>query len=894
MPLTPGSRLGPYEIVAHIGAGGMGEVYRARDAKLNRDVAIKVLLPAVANDPDRLARFSREAQVLASLNHPNIAHIHGLEESAGVTALVMELVEGEDLAQRISRGPIPLDEALPIARQIAEALEAAHDHGIIHRDLKPANIKVRPDGTVKVLDFGLAKAIDPTAASSMTAANSPTLSIHATQAGIILGTAAYMSPEQARGKFVDKRTDIWSFGVVLYEMLTGRTVFAGDTLSDTIALVLTREADWSALPPDTPVGVRRLLRRALERDPRRRLRDIGEARLELDPASVEFREVPATPVRPRSSAAGAMLRIAAASAAGAAIAAAVFVAWPAGSAGGDRPETLQFVITPRDGVPFDDEPAVNPVLSPDGRHILMRGRVRGRVAWFGRSMIDASVREIDALSSVTGAPFWSPDSRSIGFLTRDSVARVSSDGTGLITLASISGKTSVQGSGAWSPSGEIVFVLEGAVVAVSEHGGPLRTVLAAEPSALAFVGTSALPDGKHILVQQGSSFGSAPPRVLLVSLDGSKAPTHLVDGRQPAYAAGWLLAVTDSKRLVAWKLNVAQGRVEDSAIAVVESESFSRNAPGRMFSVSQNGVLAVRRADPDAVQTRVVWVDRAGVEGGSLKLNGHCRNPELSPWGDRVALDCFQSNGQARDVWLYDLARDAASRFTVDSADDADPLWSTDGKTIVFASNRLGTVGVFKKAAGGAGEDTLVLRTPRDMPTMAWSPNGEWIALGVNDIGVFDVAKPDLPRPVLSTPFQELEFQFSPDGRWFSYSSDESGRLEVYVQPWPPTGERWQVSIDGGTDARWRPEGGELYYVSPIRELMAVPIDTTPSFRAGSPVRLFQTRIAGPLGAGHRFPYAVARDGKRFLMYVSDQGAVPPALDIIVNWPARLTTERRP
>ena len=877
----------------------MGEVYRARDTKLNRDVAIKVLLPAVANDPDRLARFSREAQVLASLNHPNIAHIHGLEESGGVTALVMELVEGEDLSQRIKRGAIPIDEALPIARQIAEALEAAHDHGIIHRDLKPANIKVRPDGTVKVLDFGLAKAMEPAGGSGVSMMNSPTLSIHATEAGIILGTAAYMSPEQARGKSVDKRADIWAFGVVLYEMLTGSNPFAGETLSDTIAFVLTREFDWTALPPNTPAGVRRVLARALERDPKRRLRDIGEARVELDGTASEVRD--AVVAQPHRSFASRALRIGAAVAAGAAIASALFLVWVERmSPAGDGATPFRFLITPRDGVSFEDEFSVNYVLSPDGRQILLRGRDRDRgvFAWHVRSLADGSVRQLDSLTGARGSPFWSPDSRSIGFFKNDSLFRVEADNSGLAVLTALGASGVAAGSGgSWSSSGQLLFVRDGAVVAISDRGGASRVVSAAQAAA-PFVGTAALPDGRHVLVQQSAGSGAVAGRVLLVTIDGSAPPKPLVDGVQPMYVApDWLLAVNQS-RLLAWKLNLTDGRVEGDPVtlnAVLVRRNLGNQV--RLFSVSQTGVLAVRPGTVDDVDfTGLEWFDRAGVPGASLKLDRHCRNPELSPTGDRVALECFDPTSQQRDIWLYDLARNVASRFTVNAADDADPLWSPDGRTIVFASNRLETVDVFQKAAGGVSEEQLVLETPGNTPTMSWSPDGHTIALltEAGGLSVFDFLKRAPAVTVLASQFLEIEFQFSPDGHWFSYSSDESGRAEIYVQRWPVSGDKWQVSIDGGTDARWRPDGKELFYLSPTKALMAVPIDLTPTPRIGAPAKLFDTHIAGPLGSGQRFPYAVSRDGKRFLLYVSSRNAPLPAIEVTVNWPAMMASKKTP
>jgi Tol biopolymer transport system component len=546
-------------------------------------------------------------------------------------------------------------------------------------------------------------------------------------------------------------------------------------------------------------------------------------------------------------------------------------------------------------VPIEDDFALNFVLAPDGGQMLVRGRREGGAfAWYLRSMVDGKVRQVDSLNSAVGTPFWSPDSRSIGFLTAASLSRVAPDNTGLTVITRLDRDGASVRGGAWSVNGEIAFVVDGAIVAVSDRGGEPRVVLPRDASA-EYISTSALPDGKHVLAQRGRGF--ADTQVVLVALDGSSA-IHLVDGVQPIYVApGWLLAVSDAARLVAWKFDLAQGRIEGAAQTIHESIGFSRSGIGvRLFSASQTGVLAFRATDgSDVVRTRLVWVDRAGAESASLKLDRHCRNPELSPQGDRVALECYQSGGAPdRDIWIYDLARNAASRLTVDRADDADPLWSADGRTIVFGSNRMGTVDIFKKAAGGAGDDELVLKTAGNTVPNAWSPDGKWIALldfGA-DVIAFEFAKRSAPQPVVASAFQELDLQFSPDGRWFSYSSDESGRPEIYVQPWPANGDRWQVSIDGGTDARWRPDGGELYYLSPARSFMAVPITVTPSFRAGSPARLFQTRIAGPLGNGHRFPYAVAQDGKRFLLYVSDQNAIPPAIELTVNWPARLAAGR--
>jgi Tol biopolymer transport system component len=895
MPLIPGARLGPYEIVATVGAGGMGEVYRARDARLQRDVAIKVLPEGFALDPDRLARFQREAQVLASLNHPHIAHVYRLEDdpvdvspgaaaASGIPsariptcALVMELVEGPTLAERLKGGAIPIDEALTIARQIADALEAAHERGIVHRDLKPANIKLTPDGAVKVLDFGLAKALDSVfpergwELSPSAIANSPTMtSPAATLRGVILGTAAYMSPEQARGKLVDKRADIWAFGVVLYEMLTGRRLFSGQTVSDVLAEVLKTEPDWKALPPETPSRVSRLLVRCLQRDPRQRLRDIGDARIELD-------EIDAP--RPEGRSSFGRLRAITMLAAGTAIAllGATASSWLRPSATTEAAAPVRFLITPSDGVALDDPPIF--AVSPDGRHILLRGSESGITYWYVRAIASREVRRLNSTRSAGAAASWSADSRSIDFYKTGAFYRVAIDDTRLQTLGA--GRASVsQGSSSSSRNGDLVFIEGSRVMAVSEGGGSPRVVLELDGNTRGWGVPWMMPDGRRFLLQNA---GSAAGNILLATLNGAEAPRFLEHGTQAAYAApGWLLAIRN-RQLLAWKFDAERGSLGRDPVVVIGDVGLRAHLGGRSFSVSQTGVLAIRNDVP--TPTRVVWFDRAGVEGAPLKLDRHCRNPEIAPDGTRAALECYDE-GNARDVWIYDFARDAASRFTVDPADDANALWSPDGRSIIFDSNRRGSI--FRKSSSGTSQEEVVLETPENTHAMAWSPDGRYIAVTAPGVGLatLDLAKGRTLVPAVGGSFQQLELQFSPDGRFFSYSSDESGRAEIYVQPWPPNGDRWQISNDGATDARWRPDAKEVFFLAPDRRLMAVPIDTSGGFHAGTPTRLFQTRIAGPLGSGQRFPYAVSRDGKRFLMYVSDIRAAPPSIDVIVNWPS--------
>ena len=908
MPLTPGARLGPYEIIAAIGAGGMGEVYRARDPRLQRDVAIKVLPEGFALDPDRLARFQREAQVLASLNHSHIAHVYGLEDGPAdgplgaavapgfppvripTCALVMELVEGPTLAERLKGGTtapaLSTDEALAIARQIADALEAAHERGIVHRDLKPANIKLTHDGSVKVLDFGLAKALDsvfPERGWELSPAaldNSPTMTTPAaTVRGVILGTAAYMSPEQARGKLVDKRADIWAFGVVLYEMLTGRRLFSGQTVTDVLAEVLKSEPDWRALPPDTPPRVRRLLVHCLQRDPRQRLRDIGDARIELDEVDAAVTEVEPSPVRAGTPIARG-LRAIAIIGAGTAIAllGAAASSWlrPASTT---ETAPVRFLITPSDGVALDDPPIF--ALSPDGRHILLKGSENGVSYWYVRAISSRAVRRLNSTRSADAAASWSADGTSVDFYKAGSFYRVAIDDTRLQTLGS--GRASgSQGSLSSSANGDLVFIagiaghgaLRGWRIAARragtrpEHEGVGRTMDAAR--------RTPVPAPKRRKRRRQHSARHAEWR-------GAADIPRAWHSRRVHRAPGWLLAIRN-RQLLAWKFDAERASLDGDPVVVISDVGLRAHLGGRSFSVSQTGVLAIR--NDVTVPTRVVWFDRTGVEGAQLKLGQHCRNPEIAPDGRRAALECYDE-AYARDVWIYDLGRDAASRFTVDPGDDANALWSPDGRSIIFDSNRRGSVDVFRKSSSGTSEEELVLDTPENTHAMAWSPDGRHIALGVPGAGLstFDLAEATLAATVGGS-FTHLETQFSPDGRFFSYSSDESGRSEIYVQPWPPNRDRWQISTDGATDARWRPDGKEVFFLAPDRRLMAVPIDTSRGFHAGTPIRLFQTRIAGPLGSGQRFPYAVSRDGKRFLMYVSDARAAPASIDVIVNWPS--------
>ena len=883
--LTPGSRIGPYEIGAQIGVGGMGEVYRALDTNLGRQVAIKILPDTFAHDPERLARFEREAKALAALNHPNIAQIYGFEKTEGIRALAMELVEGGTLADRIARGRIPIDEALSIATQIAEALEAAHEQGVIHRDLKPSNIKVRPDGTVKVLDFGLAKAMEPAVAGSTDATASPTITSPAlmTGAGVFLGTAAYMSPEQARGTASDKRCDIWAFGIVLFEMLSGKRPFEGETLSDTLAAVLRVQPDWTRLPLETPPRLRLVLRRCLEKDRRLRLRDIGDARVELlethgTTVSDSFSATNEAPAMPRLSGlfGGGFLLVA-----GAALALAGVFAWSRNNTVQARPEVRRFLITKAIGADIDA--LTNAAVSPDGQRIALTARVGGNRGVFIHSLRDGTTSEIPGtLSNSLMRPVWSPDGAWLALNIGTELRRVALDGRSQ-TLGPLG---AFQGA-SWAPSGEILSASNLQILGVSSTTGEQRLILDVDSDRLAWGSPHVLPGGKLFLTQK---VYAAKETLYVANIDGSTQPTAIAaSGSNPVFVAPDHLLVVREGQLIHWRFDPAEASLIGDPVILMGGLRAMSGTNTVPFSVSDTGVL-VAFEERHSMGTSLSWFDRKGTQMESLALSRPCRNPELSPDGKRVAMECYEVSGN-RDIWLYDLERHTAQRLTTSPSDDADPLWSPDGSRIVFASTELGAADVFVKTAGGATKETLMLQTEGGTPTMSWSPDGKHIAVLLPGLGfaTFDPAAPGvLTRFQGEFSIGYYEPQFAPNGRFVSYGSTETGRAEVFAQPWPPTGEKFLVSVGGGTDARWSPAGNEIFYVGLDRKLMSVPVNIAgKKLEPGTPVPLFQTRIAGPLGVGQRFPYAVSRDGQRFLMYVEETGTTP-AITVILNWPSLL------
>jgi serine/threonine protein kinase len=860
----------------------MGEVYRARDTKLNRDVALKVLPDLFALDSDRLARFKREAQLLASLNHPNIAAIYGLEDSTSVQALVLELIEGPTLADRIAQARIARPEALSIAKQIADALEAAHEHGIVHRDLKPANVKITDDGIVKVLDFGLAKALGPTAASAADASNSPTLTAHATQMGVVLGTAAYMSPEQARGKPVDKRTDLWAFGCVLYEMLTGRSVFARGTISDTIAAILEREPDWTALPATTPASVRRLLQRCLDKDPKRRLHDIADARLEIEETLTAPLAISPTRDRRISTRQTWLWVIAGLTLAATATSVLLYLTHrPAPS------ETFRLSVS----VQGDITPQLSAAISPDGRQLAYVSTDSS-----GKSML--WVRALDSLKArfLPGTenaahPFWSPDGRALGFVAGGTIKRIDADGGPVQTLADTG---PFRSGAAWNRDGMILFSGASGLLKVPAAGGAASSVTTLDRSRqeVFHAWSQFLPDGRHFLYFVQSA--EADHRGVYVgSLDSGKTAQLLQSELKAVYAPpGYLLFVRD-EALMAQPFNAERLELKGEPSLVADGIWVAQGAGQASFSVSPTGVLAYVNAT--LWNTQLAWFDRGGRSIGSVGTPDRYNSqiPQLSPDASRIAI--ARGHRLKEQIWILDAAGGTASRLTFGRDRAVTPVWSADGSRIVFVSTSgVGEERLYLKNANGAGTEELLFAS-RGLGLQDWSSDGHFLTYSVNgekgssDLWVLPLVGNRRPFPFLQTPFNETQAQISPDGRWLAYTSNESGEDEVYVQTFPKAGSKRQVSIEGGVSPRWRRDGKELFYLAADERLMAVPVKDQNAFETDRPIALFRTRLIaqGSQSQGLPTQYDVTPDGQRFLLNLPSEESGPP-MTVVLNWAAAL------
>ena len=916
-----GTTLAHYRVTGELGSGGMGEVWRAEDTKLGRDVALKVLPSEFGEDSERLERFQREAKVLASLNHPNIAHLYGLESVASgsgsgsgtatdadadagtgadgnskhktknskltasaVTFLVMELVEGEDLSELISRGPIPIDDAISIATQIAEALEAAHESGIVHRDLKPANIKLADDGTVKVLDFGLAKAWEADPAESELSL-SPTVTHHETRAGVILGTAAYMSPEQARGKKVDRRADVWSFGVVLWEMLTGAKLFQGETVTDLMAAVLTRELEINQLPSNTPVSVKRLLRRCLEKDPQRRLQWLGDARLEL-------LETEGDAAEPKQDSESNWLRRAlpwmVATAMGVVAVASILLG--DGTTASQKQE-YRFTIPSPDGTVFHLEGlAPGPVaLSPDGRRVAFTVRdVSGVIRLGVRSLDEVETRYLDGAEGAQ-YPFWSPDGSQIGFFTRTGTAIkvIPADGGSVRTLSlSRNGK-----GGSWNTDDTIIFTPDSntPIFAVSAQGGEPRqlTTIKEEVGENSHRHPQFLPDGRTFIYLARNVGGPDTHTVMVGSLDGTVDAEVLRSPSGALFVDGQLLYLR-GRRLFARAFDPDSlefsGQEIELAVDVMNIEGAARG----VFSATKD-VLVFQQGE-EHTQSELLWLDRSGATIGRVGDVASYYSLALSPDGTMVAAPVSNDTIGTHDLWICDVERDLRSRVTFDDAEDLSPIWSADGRYVYFISNRERILELYRVTPGETGEPLKIISSEHTLTPNSVSPDGRWMLLSVesgdagSDLVVFDLIDGEETQPFRATQFNEEHGAFSPGGRWVAYTSDESGRFEVYVTPAIGGGRHWQVSTEGGLWPKWIPDTGELLYQDATGRFVIVQMQTGgEEIGIGTPKVLFGGYVASRLYS----LYDPASDGSKVLYRALSNEDPPEPPIVVVNWKDR-------
>jgi serine/threonine protein kinase len=872
MPLTSGTRLGAHEVISSLGAGGMGEVYRARDTKLGRDVALKILPDTFASDPERLARFEREAKMLASLNHPHIAQIYGFEQSGSTAALVIELVEGEDLSQRIARGPIQLVEALTLAKQIAEAIEAAHEQGIVHRDLKPANIKIRDDGTVKVLDFGLAKALDPASGAGADPIDSPTISGHATEAGVILGTAAYMSPEQARGRTVDRRADLWAFGAVLYEMLTGRRAFIGDGAADTIARLLMEEPDWSALPAGTPGPIGTLLRRCLEKDRRRRLDSAAAARFAIEDALAAPAR-PEAPVWRRRNQWAPIGWTALGLAAGVALWMAVATGRPPAA----NPQVISSTVDlPSSLTAF---PSDRLAVSPDGRRLaFVAPGASGRNLLWIRPLSSLDAQPLIGTDGA-GGPFWSPDSRQVGFSADGKLKRIDVSGGAVVTVADGASSS----TGTWSRHDVILFSRYAAreILRVSAKGGAAEVVVASTATQPLPYYPFFLPDGRRFLYLRERN-------VYLGSLGDSNHP-RLIDGVGNAMFASGHIVYLRETTLVAQPFDAEALTFSGGAFPLAERIQINTGSGAGAFSVSESGVLIYQttRASP----SRLVWLDRTGRETGTLGEAGRYSEASLSADGSRVAVSMFGESSDDRDIWLFDVRRGLRTRVTTDPTDDSDPLLSPDATRVVYSSRRGAVKGLYVRDLDGTAGPELLVESTFNKAPQAWSADGKVVlywevaASRGRDLLAVPVAGDRKPVAVVRTDASESRSDLSPDGRFLAYESSESGRPEVYIARFPTGGAKWPVSSTGGANPHWRRDGKEIYFMTG-RALMHAAVTTGDGADVGVAEPLFDVGSRLPRAFDtHSNIFNVTADGQRFLFNLP-QYTAPDSLTLVVNWPA--------
>jgi len=873
MSLDPGTKLGPYKILAPLGAGGMGEVYKAQDTRLDRTVAIKVLPPHLADDADLRQRFEREARTVSGLNHPHICTLHDIGREGEVTFLVMEHIEGETLAERLKKGPVPLEEALGYAVQIAEALDKAHRQGVVHRDLKPGNMMLTKSGA-KLLDFGLAKIASTVAGASGTATLSslPTEAKSLTAAGTILGTFQYMAPEQLEGGEADARTDIFALGALIYEMVTGKKAFEGKSQASLISSIMSSEpASVSTVQAFSPPALDRVIRTCLAKDPDKRWQSAGDVARELEWIAQGGAE---TALRPST---GRRERVAWIAAAVAAVTAIVFAAlWAARAP--EPPRVVRFDVPPPTGLPV----VGSPKLSPDGRYLAFNATDEQGTAQIWVRPLDAVQAQPLPGTEGTTRPFWSPDSTQLAFFSEGKLKKISIGGGPPQTICDA--PTGADGS--WSEEGVILYDGQGAdpITRVSATGGIPAPFISPDAEAAQVGWPQFLPGGQRFLYV---AFGANEPEVRIASLDGGGSKTVLTGLSRVEYTPpGYLLYVREST-LVAQGFDADSGDVTGEPVPL--AEDLGIDAVGLAhFSASRNGVLAFRGGE--AGGARLMWVDKGGEVDRSEDEPADIRSTDLSRDGRWLAME--MATGSGLDIWVRDLVRGVTSRFTFNEARDMNPLWSPDGQRIAFEMEREGHRDLVVKGVGGASEVEVLVEGDNRQGPDSWSSDGRFLLYyEVDPESAWDLWALPLegedrePLPMANTSFTEVRGRFSPDGHWLAYESNESGRYEVYVQAFPGPGGKRQISTNGGSEPQWDPAGEELYYLGPDLKMMRVTVQTGDKFDAGIPEPLFTVSLR-PIILRNRF--VVSPDGERFLLLSSLREDTTPPTTVVLNWIAEL------
>jgi serine/threonine protein kinase len=891
MALASGTRLGPYEILSAVGAGGMGEVYRARDTRLDRIVAIKTLHPDLSSNPKFRQRFEREARVISSLNHPHVCTLHDIGHDQGIDYLVMEFLEGETLADRIGKGALPLNQLLKTAMEVGDALDKAHRHGIVHRDLKPGNVMLTQAGA-KLMDFGLAKPAAAAVAAAGTAA--VTVSKPLTEEGNIVGTLQYMAPEQLEGKEADARSDIFSFGAVLYEMATGRRAFEGKTRVSVIAAILEKEPEpISAIKPMTPPALERVVRKCLAKDPDARWQCAADLRDELkwitEAASQAGVPAPVTARRKIRErvwwGVGTLLLVL--------LAVLGIATWRVAT---KTELSFRASILPPDNATFyfQGEYGGPPVISPDGRRLAFVAQgVDGKTALYLRALDALTSQRLDGTEGAS-FPFWSWDSRSLGYFAAGRLKKIdASGGPPEVLCDAPSGR-----GGSWNSEGTIIFTpgAPGGIFRISSSGGAAVPVIRLDTRRGEITNRwpQFLPDGRHFLYYSLTS-SDQPWGTYVGSLEGGE-PKFILRGITNAIYAppGYLLFVREGT-LMAARFDARKLRMTGDAVPIAEHVQVSTSVARSLLSVSENGVLAFQGAPASSGSGGVLeWFDRNGKQLGTIGQGEHASLlwPRLSPDGRRLAVQIADPSSSIGDLWVYDLARGVRTRLTFGTGSDHNPTWSPDGAEIAYASDREGSSQVYRKAANAAGkEDRLLAETGMNDSPYSWSPDGRLLALerqgaqGNFNVWILPLSGDRKPQQFLESSFRTVQPQFSPNGKWLAYTSTESGGIEVYIVPYPAGSGKWPVSTAGGAYPRWRRDGKELYYLSPDDKMMAVQIaESAGKLEIGAARALFQVRQIARVG----YPYDVTADGSRFLASVQTEQPSTESITLVVNWPAEL------